>query len=110
MFDPHAGPVRETQLYFHGSGQLQAIRQRQWKLFLSLPAGPGQKANKKTTEGKKASVPIGPALFNLRVDEGEATDVAAEHPEIVARLSKLALEMEIEIKAHKRPAGQHSDQ
>jgi len=110
MFDPQSGPVREVQLYFHGSGQLQAIRLREWKLFLGRPDSAGQKANKKAVEGKKAGgMPATPALFNLSNDVGETKDVAAEHPEIVARLRSLANEMENEIKMHKRPAGQHID-
>jgi len=110
MFDPQSGPVREVQLYFHGSGQLQAIRQREWKLFLSLPAAAGKKADKKTAEGKKASgLPVAIALFDLSSDLSETKDVAAEHPEIVTRLRMLATEMESEIKAHKRPPGQHDN-
>src|SRR5262245_1086245 len=109
MFNPQSGPVREVQLYFQGSGQLQAIRQHQWKLFLSLPATAGKKANKEAADGKKASVPPGPALYDLATDVGETTDIAAQHPEIVARLRTLALEMESEIKAHKRPPGQHTE-
>ena len=31
-------------------------------------------------------------LYNLKVDEGETTDVAAKHPEVVARLEKLMKE------------------
>ena len=33
---------------------------------------------------------IGLSLFDLANDPGETTDVAAEHPEIVARLQRLA--------------------
>jgi arylsulfatase A len=109
MFDPQSGPVREVQLYFHGSGQLQAIRQREWKLFLSLPTAGAKKANKKAVEGKKGSGEAGsPALFNLATDVGETTDVAATHPEIVTRLRTLAMEMESEIKAHQRLPGQQN--
>ena len=48
----------------------------------------------------------GVSLFNLKTDPGEATDVAAEHPEIVSRLQAEAARREAEIKEHRRPAGQ----
>lgn len=108
MFDPKSGPVRKTHLYFNGAGQLQAIRDGAWKLFLNLPAGNGQKAKAKTADGKKApATKAAPALFNVVNDMSETQDVAAAHPDVVARLRELAAEQEAEIKAHRRPAGQH---
>ncbi len=101
MFDPKSGPVRDTHAYFNGAGQLQAIRQREWKLFLSAPPPPGEKA-----KGKKGTVAASPALFNLTNDLGEANDVAEAHPDVVARLKAVASEVEREIKANQRPAGQ----
>jgi arylsulfatase A-like enzyme len=94
MFDPQAAPVRDTHLYFNANQQLQAIRVGDWKLF--LPAAASAK--------KKATVPAN-ALFNLATDPTESTDVAAEHPEVVARLKAEASRREAEIQAHKRPAG-----
>lgn len=107
MMDPKAGPARDTHLYFNGGGQLQAIRQKEWKLFLSAPPA-GQKGKAKTAEAKAkaAAAPAGPALYNLSSDLAEANDVAAAHPDIVSRLKALAAEMESEIKSHKRPAGE----
>jgi len=64
-----------TQLIEHsqmGGGRL-AIREGDWK-FIEAGKGGGKAA--------KAS------LFNLTKDVAETTDVAAEHPEVVARLSK----------------------
>jgi len=107
MFDPKAGTVRDTQLYFTGASQLQAIRQREWKLFLTALPAAGQKAKAKAADAKAKAAPAGPALFNLVDDPGEATDVAAAHPDVVTRLKALAADMESEIKAHQRPAGKH---
>ena len=98
------------QLYFNGAGQLQAIRQREWKLFLNAPPAPEQKAKAKVAEAKqKTATAAGPALFNLVDDLAEANDVAAAHPDVVARLKTLATEMESEIKSNQRPAGEHVD-
>lgn len=107
MFDPKAGTVRDSQLYFTGASQLQAIRQREWKLFLTALPAAGQKAKAKAADAKAKAAAAGPALFNLVDDPGEATDVAAAHPDVVTRLKALAADMESEIKAHQRPAGKH---
>jgi arylsulfatase A-like enzyme len=105
MFAPQSGPIRDTHLYFNGAGQLQAIRSGEWKLFLSLPSQPGQKA--KADGGKKAAKAAGTiALFNLVHDLGETKNVASDHPDIVSRLKSLATDRDAEIKKNQRPAGQ----
>ncbi|NOY42539.1 MAG: sulfatase [Planctomycetes bacterium] len=73
-------------------GQLQAVRDRRWKLhfphtFRTLAGKPGGKDGIPVdySQGK-----IGVELFDLKHDVGETTNVADQHPEIVARLEKLA--------------------
>jgi arylsulfatase A-like enzyme len=61
--------------YFHGR-VLEAVRVGPWKLRLSRHLRP---------ELKKED-PIPPELYDLDLDPGEHYDVAADHPEIVARL------------------------
>ena len=106
MFDPKAGPVRDTHLYFGGSKlvdtNLVAIRQGDWKLFPSAPrdTASGGKPNDAANEKNP------PALYNLESDPGETKDVATEHPEIVSKLLDQANKREAEIKEHRRPAGQ----
>jgi arylsulfatase A len=100
MFDAEAGPVRDTHLYFSANQTVAAIRQGDWKLFLSSPAAKGK--------GKR-DAQSGPVLYNLASDPAETKDVAAEHPEVVARLKEDAARREAEIKEHRRPAGNLSD-
>ena len=102
MFDPQAGPVRDTHLYFSANQTLAAIRQGDWKLFLAAPANNGKA--KKNQAAKDATT--GPVLYNLTTDPSEANDVAAKHPEVVAKLHAEAAQREAEIKEHRRPAGQ----
>ena len=45
-------------------------------------------------------------LFHLAQDPNESTDVAAQHPEIVAQLQAEAQRREKEIRDHRRPAGE----
>jgi arylsulfatase A len=110
LFDPQAGPVRDTHLYFAANQNLAAIRQGDWKLFLTAPpaGGPGKKG-KAAPDVKKKAAPAGPVLYNLASDPGETKDVAGDHPDIVARLQAEATRREAEVKEHRRPAGQLSD-
>ena len=52
------------------------MRSGKWKLHLALPG-------EKTVLEK-------PVLYDLEADIGEQTDVAAQHPDVVARLKQLA--------------------
>lgn len=114
LFEADPKPVRDVHLYFSGGGKLDAIRQGDWKLFLSgVPqqGAKGKKAkNAKDSEPKAAPADTGPALFNLRSDPGESTNVAAANAELVAKLKALAEERLAEIKANTRPAGQAAKQ
>jgi arylsulfatase A-like enzyme len=73
-------------------GELRAVRDRQWKLvfphkYRSLDGNPagsdGRPKPYKELQAEKA-------LYDLKNDIGETTDVSAEHPEIVARLEQEA--------------------
>ncbi len=64
--------------------QLQAVRSGPWKLFVALES-PLRHPHFKP--GVKSTYPL---LFNLVEDVGCERNVAIEHPEIVARLSKFA--------------------
>ncbi len=93
---------REAHYYFLGF-QLQAVRQGPWKLAI---------APQIETSGRKAAPDAdtqAPRLYNLDAEIGEKTDVAASHPEIVAKLTALAEQMNAGIGGSKpstrRPAG-----
>jgi arylsulfatase A len=109
MFDRQAGPVRDTHLYFTANQSLAAIRQGDWKLFLSTPAaaGKGKKGKAAKSEKSEAAQPSS-VLYNLATDPGETKDIAVDNPDIVARLKAEAERREAEIKAHRRPTGQLS--
>ena len=86
--DADAPGPHEVFYYYRGL-ELEAVREREWKLVLPAAAANAGKA--------KAKSPAKPAestrLFNLKKDIGESTDVASEHPEVVARLEKLVAAM-----------------
>ena len=72
--------------YYYNCENLQAIRLGQWKLHLPRDEKqiPFWDKNKAFTNLKK------PVLYDLESDESELTDVADQHPEIVADIMKLA--------------------
>ena len=80
----------EALFYFKGI-KLEAVRSGPWKLAItSQSAGMGRG----TAETVKQT---GPRLYNLDADLGEKDDVAAQHPEIVARLQKFVAAMDADL-------------
>ena len=93
--------AREAHYYFAGYN-LQAVRQGRWKLAIApQPEGMGK---------QEAKTPTGMRLYDLDAEIGEQTDVAAQHPEVVAKLKALADKMAAEIGGKeptaRRPAGE----
>ena len=62
--------------YYYFKDRLECVRSGKWKLRVAQVRG-----------GENAKLP---QLFDLETDISEATDVSAMHPDIVARLTKLA--------------------
>ena len=97
---PGADPPHEALFFWYRKDELQAMRMGRWKLhfphaYRSLegrpPGNNGRPA--KYTYG----VRIGPALFDLVEDPGELENVAAAHPEVVARMRELAASARTEL-------------
>jgi len=77
-----ADSPREEFAYYGGSS-LSAVRRGRWKLVLigsELP--PGEKRRRRPFSCTQ--------LYDLKADIGEATDLAAQHPDVVAELQALA--------------------
>ena len=74
---PDAKPAHDTFYYYWGL-RLNAVRHGDWKLQIAIN-------NKAAAADEKFQ----PKLYNLRTDIGEANDVAAANPEIVAKLQVL---------------------
>ena len=76
-------PGPHPVFYYYRGLNLEAVREGEWKLMLPTAANAGGKAKAREESESKAR------LFNLKTDIGENTDVAAQHPEIIARLERL---------------------
>jgi arylsulfatase A-like enzyme len=78
--------------YFYWNRELQAVRSVNWKLHLphkypTLAGKPGGQGGRPVAT-VQTDTPL--ALYDLARDVGESTNVAAEHPDVVARLKTLA--------------------
>lgn len=100
-------------LFFYVGGELHAVRSGDWKLhfphpYLTVASEPGR-GGKPSGWGKSSGFAMTDSsiqgiasrhgqrieslelsLFNLRTDPGETRNVAADHPELIARLTRLA--------------------
>lgn len=84
-----SSPTKALFHYVHT--HLQAVRAGRWKLHLARPAKPPWTPNWAHHIPAKDVFEIEtPLLFDLDADIGETTDVAAQQPEVVARLLALA--------------------
>ena len=86
--------------YYYERDQLQAVRSGPWKLFVAL-----ENFDRHPHLAKGA--PPRPLLFHLLDDIGCERNVAADHPEVVARLEALAEKARADLGDRGRPgAGQ----
>lgn len=78
-------PEREF-LYreFPGYGGQQMLRMGDWKLVRTDLAPKGAKGKKKAEPGRPKE-----ELFNITQDPAETKDVAAEHPDLIARMKEI---------------------
>lgn len=85
---------RDEFLYYSSHGEIEGIRQGDWKLLVKRPRG----GNTQKTVGEPQVL-----LFNLGTDLGEQEDQSASHPEVVARLRKRMADCDAEITDNARP-------
>jgi arylsulfatase A len=91
--EPNATTPHEAFFFYYHRNELQALRSGDWKLH--FPHGYrsmiGRAPGLDGQPGKyDYGVKTGLELYNLATDVGETTNVAAEHPDVVARLTALA--------------------
>lgn len=100
--DKSAKSPHENYVLLHGQG---SVRSGPWKYYPWPEGGTGAGANKKK---KKAAAPASSdpvQLYDLSADLSETKNVAADHPEVVARLQAAYAALKQEIGANKRPIG-----
>jgi len=90
LFGASKQSPREAHYYFAGYN-IQAVRQGPWKLALVPQSESMGKGVPSDAAGKE------PRLYNLDLEIGEQTNLAAENPQIVQRLQALAAAMSARI-------------
>jgi arylsulfatase A len=90
LTDEKAKSPHDVFYYYWNTG-LEAVRSGPWKLhfphdYRSLQGTPG----KDGLPGGYVQAKTGLALYNLESDPSEKNNIAADHPDVVARLQKLA--------------------
>jgi len=89
---PGARSPHEGYFFYQGRNALHAVRSGDWKLVFphkSLTTR-GEPRGRDGIPSKHLPIDIPLALYNLRDDPGETTDVARAHPEVLAQLERLA--------------------
>jgi arylsulfatase A len=89
---PGARSPHDVFYCYYADGELQAVRDRQWKLHFphSYRTLAGQPGGTGGIPSQYSTAAIGLELFDLKTDPGETTNVAGPHPDEVARLQQLA--------------------
>lgn len=96
---PAPSAYDETGFFYYFMGQLQAVRWRQWKLYLPLPA--------RLTDLGRTAEPRAMALYDVHNDLGELHEVADKHPDVVQHMLDLAEAARADLGDQDRPgAGQ----
>ena len=82
----------DALFFYYGDNLLEAVRSGRWKLHFPHPyrTMDGRSGGKDGRPNPYATKRTGLELYDLSADIGETKDVAAEHPDVVERLEKLA--------------------
>jgi arylsulfatase A-like enzyme len=95
---------------FHYFGyQAQAVREGDWKLFIAVDRRPEPRPvslwfdHQPRVFESQHRLLAEPQLYHLATDGGETRNVAKEHPEVVARLTKTLQEFDAALQRDRRP-------
>ncbi len=94
MLNPDTAADPHEAFYYYCFTHLQAVRSGKWKFVRKRPEHPPWTG----FSGRFAGNAVDQlSLYDLEKDIGETTNVAAEHPEILARLRQLAHEARMDL-------------
>jgi arylsulfatase A-like enzyme len=97
---------RTEFLYYTAQGDIEGLRQGNWKLLVKKPEPPRQSQakgkQKGTGEGTANVQALTVLLFDLEKDLGEQNNLAATHPEVVHRLRARMEELDTEVAENAR--------
>ena len=88
---------RKEFVHYTSRGEVEGLRQGNWKLLVKKPRAP---RNRGKSKGTAKSPEI--LLFDLDKDVGEKNNVAKQHPEVAARLKARMEALDAEITRNAR--------
>lgn len=91
--------------FFYYEGELQAVRDNDWKLVLPHRSPIILVPGKDGEPGKSNMVNVPLSLYNLKDDVKEFTDLSEKYPEIVLRLKQLCEKFDAKLETEIRPCG-----
>ena len=92
--------------YFYQGNELQGVRSGKWKMYFPHTYQTPVVIGNDGQQGKMGTKEMPLSLFDLDKDIGETTNLASQHPDIIARLSNIAKDFDAELKKTMRPPGQ----
>ncbi len=90
---------RTEFVHYTSQGNLEGLRQNNWKLLIKKPRQPRNRNRKQQGSPKAPQV----MLFDLSKDIGESTNLAESNPDVVAKLRSRMEELDEEITQNARP-------
>ena len=102
-------PRAPRPLYYYFGDQAQAVREGKWKLLVATDTRPTPRPaslwwdHQPNVFENQHRLLAAPELYDLEADLGEKHNVAAAHPEIVARLTARVREFDAALQRDKRP-------
>jgi arylsulfatase len=89
---PGARNPHDAYYFYYNKNDLEAVRAGDWKLHFPHTARTmgGQPQGSDGFPGKYKPLPVGLELYNLKDDPSETHNLAAEQPQVLARLETLA--------------------
>ena len=97
--DPGATSPQEAYFFYYHNNELEAMRSGKWKLHFPhrYRTMIGQELGADGMPGLYTHRETALELYDLEADLGETTDVSAEHPDVVARLTVMADSMRADL-------------
>ncbi|MEM7011136.1 MAG: sulfatase [Verrucomicrobiota bacterium] len=92
---------RNEFVYYTSRGELEGLRQDNWKILVKKPRAPRGKKNKNKNKGQAAAAPQ-VFLFDLSKDMGEQNNVAETNADVVSKLQARMEELDAEITENAR--------
>ncbi|XZE32426.1 sulfatase family protein [Pirellulaceae bacterium SH501] len=93
---------RDEFVYYTAQGEVEGIRQGNWKLLVKKPATPNQQQAKQNPTSDKKTAEPQVLLFDLANDLGEQSNQAKTNPDIIKKLRARLVEIDTEITQNAR--------